>query len=92
MAKIIENDKNFKVIQFSYVEMMRLTGNVCPVCDRCLDRKVSKGYYIAVLNQWFCPKCYKKWLKRAVKHPEDERVETENFEYYNHLAKKMTMY
>lgn len=88
MAKIVQNDKNFKVLQLSYAEISRLTGNFLPVCDRCNNPKVSQGYYVAVLNQWFCKKCYNSWYKDAVNYPEDREIENRNYEYYENLCKK----
>jgi len=88
MAKIIENEKQFKVIEMSYVEAMICFANCCPVCDRCLNRKCNKGYYIAVLNEWFCKKCYENWLKTAKKYDDDIEIENRNFEYYKNLLEK----
>lgn len=45
----------------------------------------STGYYIAVLNQWFCPKCYQAWYHRATYYPEDAKVENRNFEFYKNI-------
>lgn len=59
MANIKENKKGFKVIQVSRSELMDKLGlyGAMGVCDRC-NGITSTGYYIAVLNQWFCPDCY----------------------------------
>lgn len=43
------------------------------------------SYYIAVLNQWFCPKCYQAWYHRATYYPEDAKVENRNFEFYKNI-------
>lgn len=86
MAKILENKKGFKVIQMSYAEISILTGNPCPICDMCANPKVAQGYYIAVLNQWFCKKCYNEWYERAEFYPEDARIENEHFEFYKNLC------
>lgn len=43
------------------------------------------GYYVAVLNCWFCPKCYNEWYGCATHYPEDIKIENKNFEYYKNL-------
>lgn len=91
MAKIVPNDKGFKVIQMSYAEISRLTGNVLPICDSCAKPDVSMGYYIAVLNQWFCKRCYNNWYKDAKFYPEDTLIENRNYEYYKNLCEKAGM-
>ena len=87
-----KNEKGFKVIQLSYAEISRLTGNLDPICDRCANPKVSQGYYIAVLNQWFCKKCYNDWNKEARYYPEDAEIENRNFEYYKNLCIKGNLF
>lgn len=51
------------------------------ICDYCSERP-EHGYYIAVLNKWFCPKCWKEFKKRAVWYPEDAQIEERNFKHY----------
>lgn len=82
MAKIIKNKKDFMVIKIGYFEMVGITKNPDPVCDRCLDNKVNQGYYIAVLNQWFCKKCYEDWYRTAVHYEQDLLIEIKNFNNY----------
>ena len=52
MAKIVEFDR-FKVIKASAKEMFDAVGSP-GICDYCSERP-EHGYYIAVLNKWFCP-------------------------------------
>lgn len=54
------------------------------VCDHC-NETTSSGYYIAVLNQWFCPKCYQDWYHGARRYTEDIAYEIENFEFYKNM-------
>lgn len=87
MAKIIENEKRFKVIEIDFREMLKIgCGNIC---DYCGKPHFGKGYYVAVLNRWFCPTCYKDWYLSATnyanEHNPDGRVETKNFEFYKKL-------
>lgn len=80
MAKIIENEKGFKVIKVTGIEMEAIgCGNVCDHCGK----PSAFGYYVAVLNRWFCQNCYDKWYEDAVNYAEegnaDARVENRNF-------------
>lgn len=79
MAKIVEFDR-FKVIKASAKEMFEAVGSP-GICDYCSERP-EHVYYIAVLNKWFCPKCWKEFKKRAVWYPEDAQIEERNFKHY----------
>lgn len=59
MAKIKENKKGFKIIEISRAELVgKLAEYGCiGICDNCNSTSIT-GYYIAVLNQWFCQKCF----------------------------------
>lgn len=84
MAKIIENEKGFKVIEIDYLEMLKIgCGNIC---DHCGEPHYGKGYFVAVLNRWFCPTCYEEWRKYATPISRgDLWVESKNFNYYKML-------
>ena len=64
MARIVENPKGFKVIELSRLEIVHNIWGSMGICD-CCNETAPTGYYIAVLNQWFCPKCYAEWLEYA---------------------------
>lgn len=76
MAKVIENTKGFKVVELSLTELNQIGGY--GICDWCNSSSFT-GYYIAVLNHWYCPKCYEEWLKRATYYAEDAMIEERNF-------------
>lgn len=86
MAKIIENEKGFKVIEITGREMLKI-GNG-DMCDNCAELSAT-GYYVAVMNRWFCPICYVNWYRDATnyatEHNADGRVETKNFERFKTL-------
>lgn len=86
MANIKDNKKGFKVIQISRKELVEELGQygAIGICDYCNETAFT-GYYIAVLNQWFCPKCYQAWYHRATYYPEDAKVENRNFEFYKNI-------
>lgn len=80
--KEIVTEKGFLVMEVSRQELISALGeSTLGVCDSCFATP-DVGYYVAVLNQWFCKKCYEKWLETADYYPEDSRVEIRNYEYY----------
>lgn len=87
MAKIVNNDKGFKIIEVSARELFKIgCGNIC---DHCGETYFGTGYYVAVLNRWFCPACYEIWYKDATnyatEHNADGRVEAKNFAFIKML-------
>ena len=53
------------------------------LCDSCCFYS-PKGYYIPVLNSYYCPKCFEDWLTRARRYESDvpyENNKIENFEF-----------
>ena len=89
MAKLKENDKKFKVIELDFEEMASIGFGW--ICDRCGKEHKGTGYYVAVLNRWFCPPCYEAWYKNAINYAEsnpnspDAQVERKNFMYVCNL-------
>lgn len=87
MARIIENEKGFKVIEVDSNEMLKIgCGNIC---DHCGHVHYGKGFYVAVLNRWFCPDCYQDWCKYAVNYATDNNAdglfEKKNYFFYKML-------
>lgn len=90
MAKIVENEKGFRLIEISSEEMREIHPEMkgedwFPICDSCGRSGLKKGIYIAVLNRWLCPKCYEKWYSAAVRYPGDARIEESNFNRYKEM-------
>lgn len=83
MARIVKNYKGFKILEIKREEMLDKLSRYgsLGICDSCM-RPASVGYYIAVINQWFCEDCYKDFLKTIDRYEEDERIENKNFEHY----------
>lgn len=83
MAKIVESGK-FLVIECTAGELMKAAGTTICICDWCGRAYLpsDKGYYIAVLNHWYCKKCYEEWYASAEWYPEDADVERRNFDFY----------
>lgn len=81
MAKKIDCDK-FLVIEVSGNECLSFGGMA--ICDFC-NNTAAKGYYIAVINSWYCPECFEKWRKRAQWYQQDALIEKRNYETYAKL-------
>lgn len=86
MAKIVNNDKGFKVISLSIEDAASLGfglyGSGACVCMHC--NNIIKGdiYYIAVLNDVMDKECYDEWYKGATRYTEDIPIENRNFNHY----------
>lgn len=78
MAKKIDCDK-FLVIEVSGNECLSFGGMA--ICDFC-NNTAAKGYYIAVINSWYCPECFEAWKKRAHWYQQDALIEMRNFKTY----------
>lgn len=83
MAKVIESKKGFKLIQCTTVDVAQVFGGA-GICDRCNDAPQT-GVYIAVLNAWYCKKCFEDWHETATNHESDRDIENKNFEHYKPL-------
>lgn len=83
MAKQISRGK-FLLIECTAGELMNAVGSDLCICDWCGNSFLpsEKGCYIAVLNQWYCQKCFEEWIERATWYPEDVDYERKNFEFY----------
>ena len=94
MARIVKNDKGFKVIALSHEEGEKLdwgiwhrnnedTDDLCDfLCMYCNKLIKGKLYYIAVLNDVMDEKCYNEWLSHAKHYSDDVFIENRNFNYY----------
>lgn len=74
----------FLLIECTAGELMNAVGSDICICDWCGKSFLpfDKGVYIAVLNQWYCQKCFEEWVERATWYPEDVDYERKNFEFY----------
>ena len=80
MAHKHDNEKGFLVIKTeSLIEALELGGMA--ICDSC-NKASYTGYYIAVMNEWFCDKCFHDWYNGAKRYPEDMKIEERNYQRY----------
>lgn len=82
MAKCVISPKGFKTIECTREEMVAIGSY--GICDNCCG-KPHRGLYVAVLNSWLCPGCYKEWHERARCYPQDAPIENKNFRFYKEL-------
>lgn len=60
-------------------EMLYLGGfNLCDSCSKSID----SGYYIPVLNQYFCKECFNRWDNSAHYYPQDRSIERKRTSYF----------
>lgn len=85
MAKKIENDKGFLIIEMDYLEAVKVAhfgfGETI-ICDQCNNLIDEKCYYMAVLNQAFCKKCCDDFISKYKRHKEDIAYEKRNYNFY----------
>lgn len=83
MARKIDFER-FLIIECTAQELMHAVGTCVVICDWCGQpmNPAAKGYYIAVLNQWFCEGCFRKWQERATWFAEDAALERRHFDFY----------
>ena len=67
---------------FDGFSMISIAGGERMVCDWCNDEIKAEDtcYYVAVLNQVMCKKCFEQWHASAKYYPEDVPVEKRNFQ------------
>lgn len=94
MARVVQNDKGFKVIALSHEEGEALgwdiwhrndedTDDLCDfLCMRCNKPIEGELYYVAVLNDVMDKECYDRWYKGTTRYTEDIPIEDRNFNYY----------
>lgn len=86
MAKIVENDKGFKVICINNAEAAKLGFGIIPgacICMDCNNLIFDEIYYIAALNDVMCKECYKEWYDSATHYEDDVEYENRYFDYYS---------
>lgn len=93
MAKPYITKKGFLIIQLSYQEAFVIWGKYggFGICDRC-NQTPQKGFFVACLNYYMCPKCFKNWLKKAQYYPEDKSFEKMQYNNTVSLLKQKNLW
>lgn len=91
MARVVQNDKGFKVIALSHAEGRCMDwglyhvdetlhhGKTIFLCMHCNKPIEGELYYIAALNDLMDKECYDKWCKDAIHYSDDKPIEDNNF-------------
>lgn len=77
MGKKVENDKKFLIIHMTVQEAIAAMDcfGECNLCGEvCAD-----GYYIPVIHQFYCQKCYDAWISSATRYRSDIGTEIRRF-------------
>lgn len=82
----VENEKGFRVLKIDRTELLSKTARfgAIGVCDRCCHAPHT-GYYVAVLNFWLCPDCFRNWYQDAEHYEEDLAYEEKKYRSYRKL-------
>lgn len=92
MAKQIKNNKNFLVIQCTVYELLKIEPGGLGICDCCGSPSLS-GYIPCVLgHRYYCDKCYKEWVERAVNYPDDRVYEQQVFNAFEQRFKNAKLW
>lgn len=80
MAKLITNEKGFKVISLTRTEEVALFDDwgYCEACEEICER----GFLIPMLETYFCPRCYNAWLPGATHYKCEEVKEERTLAWY----------
>lgn len=82
----VENEKGFRVLKIDRTELLSKTARfgALGICDRC-GHTPHTGYYVAVLNYWLCPDCFRNWYQDAEHYEEDLAYEEKKYRSYRKL-------
>lgn len=88
MAEIILVPDGFKSVKVSRKELLEKLGvyGSKGICDYCISTPET-GYYVAILDQWLCPKCYNEFITNNTPDPRDAWFENERFAWFKRLFK-----
>lgn len=79
MATQLNNEKRFLIIHMTWREYVAASDKF-GWCDLCsTDDFEHGGYYIPVIDQWYCEKCYKAWYDTAAHYKVDMEEERYRF-------------
>lgn len=76
----IKSRVGYLVYEVTAQDTVKLGGQ--GICDTC-GKPSPKGYLVAVLNSYLCPKCYEVWDARSLMYSEDMPLERKREAYFN---------
>lgn len=87
MAKVGRTNIGLAFIKINLLELMEVEPGALGICDFC-GKVSSTGYYIPVLNRWYCDECFEEWQTRANRFEEDVPYEESNLNSWIDKLKK----
>ena len=86
------NSERFLIIRMSWREYVAAT-DTWGWCDLCGTNDFSdnggEGYYIAVINQWYCWRCAQQYFLSATHYEVDKEKERQNFNDMKHKLERL---
>lgn len=79
--------KNFTVYKISIEQCVRIFNGL-GICDSCNDF-ATEGYYIPILNSYYCEECYNDFIKTSIYYYEDEFFELWHIKEVERICKKL---
>jgi len=76
--KDFKSKQGYKVIKFLNLNPIEVFEGGLSICDSCNEADFN-GYYISVLNRYYCEKCFKNFEKRTPFYKEDLVYEKHNY-------------
>lgn len=89
MANPVKNDKRFLIIEMTwreYVAAQDCWGWCCLCGTNDFSDNGGVGFYIPVINQWYCKNCYDQWYAGATHYRVDIEKERQS---YNEMKSKL---
>lgn len=77
MAKKVENEKGFLIIEMTIQEAVACL-DCFGECNLCGD-SVESGYYVAVIDQFYCETCYRAFIGGASRYRSDIGTERQRY-------------
>ncbi len=79
MANLWKNDRQLKIIKMSWKEYVAATDS-WGLCDICGDNSSEEPlYYVALVNQGFCPDCFDAYYNGVKRCRGDIEKEQKNY-------------
>ena len=84
MATFGRTETGVAIIHLAPSELTAYSGDPNPICDFCIAplRGEKQIALVPILNQALCPKCEKKYVKRAKSYPEDAEIEARREKFW----------
>lgn len=86
--KDFKSKQGYKILSFKLTTLIEIHKGAMGICDSC-NKAGFDGYYIPVLNRWYCESCFKEFEERTPFYEDDLEYENLN---YNNMKKTLNVY